>query len=131
MQGILTTTVANYYVKPEQHAEARNIAMIVGNEALFQLWNGRGERIQSIGKLGIVPDIWTHTPVPFGMDIIALKDNFEKRATSVLGDYDSPVDLTKCSSPDDLYNDNRYWSVTVRAASMMYVDQAIEHYNSK
>ena len=131
MYAMLTTTVANYVVEPEQYAEAREAAYQLGNDAHFSLTNNNGEYIQSIGNRSVVPSIWTHTPVPMGLDIIALKQRFEERAASVLGDHDSPADLTKCSSPDDLYNDNRYWSVTVRAAWMMYVDQAIEHFNNK
>lgn len=75
-----------------------------------------------------VPIVWTHTPLPVGMDARALQVKFEERAASVLGNHDCEVDLSKCSSPNDLYNDNRYWSVLVRCAWMMYVDQAIEHF---
>lgn len=130
MHAMLTTDVANYNVTEDQLSQAHSDALEF-NKHHLQIWNNRGERIQSIGDSSVVPRIWTHTPVPMGLDVIALKQRFEERAAYVLGDHDSPADLTKCSSPDDLYNDNRYWSVTVRAAWMMYVDQAIEHFNSK
>lgn len=132
MHAMLTTTVANYTVADDQHTDARNHAMLVGNEALYQLWNDRLELIQSIGKTGVVPSIWTHTLVPMGLDLIALKENFEARATHVLGDYDS-VPCFDVHSPErkGLYTDNRYVHVGIRGAWMMYVDQAIEHFNSK
>lgn len=128
MHAMLTTDVANYTVKIDQFDQARSDALEFHKHHL-QLWNSRGELIQSIGDSSVVPRIWTHTPVPMGLDIIALKQQFEKRAASVLGDHDCEVDLSKCSSPDDLYNDHRYWSVTVRAAWMMYLELAIKHFN--
>lgn len=132
MHAMLTTTVANYTVKPEQETLARNHAMLVGNDSLFQLWNGQGELIQSIGKTGVVPSIWTHTPVPIGFDLIAIKQQFEERAASVLGDYDHVVHFIKCNEVHNhSIKDNRYYDPTVRSAWMMYVDQAIEHFNSK
>lgn len=80
-------------------------------------------------EVGHVPMIWTHTPLPVGMDPHALKAKFEERAASVLGDYDTVVSFIKCSELVDIsINDNRYADPTVRAAWMMYVDQAIEHF---
>lgn len=131
MYAMLTTTVANYIVADNQHTDARNHAMLVGNDSLFQLWNDRLELIQSIGKTGVVPAIWTHTPVPMGFDLIALKQQFEERVVSVLGDHESTVNIAKCSETLSTIKDNRYFDPTVRAAWMMYVDQAIEHFNSK
>lgn len=132
MHAMLTTTVANYIVADNQHTDARNHAMLVGNDSLFQLWNDRLELIQSIGKTGVVPAIWTHTPVPMGLDVIALKQRFEERAASVLGDYEYTPPFTVCS-PDGtgMFKDNRYVCPSLRAAWMMYVDQAIENFNSK
>lgn len=129
MHAMLTTVVANYEVKPEQYLQAREAAYLLGNDALFQLWNGAGELIQSIGKTGVVPAIWTHTPVPMGFDLIALKQQFEERAASVLGDYDQVVHFIKCKEVlNHSIEDNRYYDPTVRAAWMMYLDQAIEHH---
>lgn len=80
-------------------------------------------------ETGHVPMIWTHTPLPVGMDIRALQTKFEERAAVVLGDYDSIPKFHKCA-PDGpwIYKDNRYQLEAIRAAWMMYVDQAIEHY---
>ena len=135
MYAMLTTTVANYVVEPEQYAEAREAAYQLGNDAHFSLTNNNGEYIQSIGNRSVVPSIWTHTPVPMGLDIIALKQRFEERAASVLGDYDTVVNFDLCGQYDDTrtntFGDNRYIDPTLRAAWMMYVDQAIEHFNNK
>lgn len=132
MHAMLTTTVANYEVKPEQYAQARKAAYELGDDAHFTIHTGNGELIQSIGTVGIVPAIWTHTPVPMGFDLIALKQQFEERAASVLGDYDHKVLFIKCNEVlNHSIKDNRYYDPTVRAAWMMYVDQAIEHFNSK
>lgn len=132
MHAMLTTTVANYTVKPEQYAQARKAAYQLGDDAHFLLTNNNGEYIQSIGNRGVVPSIWTHTPVPMGFDLIALKIQFEVRAISVLGDYDSVPSFVVCG-PDDgwLYKDNRYLCDRIRGAWMMYVDLAIEHFNNK
>lgn len=132
MHAMLTTTVANYSVKPEQYEQARKAAYELGNDAHFTIHNGNGELIQSIGTVGIVPTIWTHTPVPMGFDLIALKQQFEERAASVLGDYEYTPPFT-VYSPDGtgMFKDNRYACPSLRAAWMMYVDQAIEHFNSK
>lgn len=76
------------------------------------------------GPVGIVPAIWTHTPVPLGMAIEAIHAQFEARAASVLSDYEEPTNLAS----DPSYHDGRYKDTTVRAAWMMYLDLAIEHY---
>lgn len=132
MHAMLTTTVANYDVKPEQYAQARKAAYGLGDDAHFLLTNNNGEYIQSIGNRSVVPSIWTHTPVPMGFDLIALKQNFEERAASVLGDYEYTPPFTVCSPEGTgMFKDNRYVCPSLRAAWMMYVDQAIEHFNSK
>lgn len=132
MHAMLTTAVANYSVKPEQYAQARAAAYHLGDEAYFLITNNIGEHIQSIGNRSVVPTIWTHTPVPLGFDLIALKQQFEARALHVLGDWDS-VPSFDVHSPEraGLCTDNRYVHVGIRAAWMMYVDQAIEHFNSE
>lgn len=132
MHAMLTTTVANYVVKPEQYAQVRKAAYGLDDEAHFLLTNNNGECIQSIGNRELVPAIWTHTPVPMGLSILALKKQFEERALHVLGDWDS-VPSFDVHSPEraGLYTDNRYVHVGIRGAWMMYVDQAIEHFNSK
>lgn len=93
--------------------------------------NGQCKGHYDYFEVPTVPAVWTHCPLPIGMKAHELQAKFEERAASVLGDHDCEVDLSKCSSPDDLYNDHRYWSVTVRAAWMMYVDQAIEQFVAK
>lgn len=134
MHAMLTTDVANYTVTIDQFDQARSDALEF-NKHHLQLWNTRGELIQSIGDSSVVPRIWTHTPVPMGLDVIALKQRFEERAASVLGDYDTVVNFDLCGQYDDTrtntFGDNRYIDPTLRAAWMMYVDQAIEHFNSK
>lgn len=85
------------------------------------------------GTKGIVPSIWTHTPVPVGFPIVAVQTEFEATACNVLGDYDNTPNFDKCGQYDDTrtnsYNDNRYVSESVRAAWMMYLELAIKHFN--
>lgn len=92
-----------------------------------QLWDEKLHLIFDAGPKDITPAIWTHTPIPQGMDIESLKANFEARAASVLGDYDAPVNF----EADQMYRDGRYLDINVRCAWMMYVDQAIEQYVEK
>lgn len=87
----------------------------------------RGRRLFSSGPIELRPRIWTHVPVPYGMNIQAVHARFQERVVSVLGDYDSPVDL----SPDPFYPDGRYQAVSVRTAWMMYLDLAIEQFISE
>lgn len=95
------------------------------------IYNSAGECTFEAGDKSIVPAIWTHVPVPLGMGIVALQENFEKRATHVLGDYNNGTpQLLKCV-PDGpwIWKDNRYYCEGVRMAWMMYVDLAIEFHN--
>jgi len=78
----------------------------------------------ALGPEVVTPRIWTHVPVPVGMDITAVHQKFERRAASVLGDHETPVDF----APDPAYSDGRYRSVGLRMAWMMYLDQAIEKF---
>lgn len=75
---------------------------------------------------GHVPMIWTHTPLPVGMDPHALKAKFEERAVVVWGEPDYEPDFVK--STHGIYADNRYSNRVTLMAWMMYVDQAIEHF---
>ncbi|AUV61850.1 hypothetical protein HWB52_gp35 [Pseudomonas phage Littlefix] len=77
---------------------------------------------------GHVPAVWTHTPLPVGMAAAALQTKFEERAAVVLGDADSGTNFALWKSGTHSNADNRYIDPTVRAAWMMYVDQAIEHF---
>lgn len=90
-------------------------------------------QIAEYGDKGIVPSIWTHTPVPVGFPIVKVQAEFEEHASGVLGDYDSPVNFDKCGQYDDTrtntFNDYRYVSESLRAAWMMYLDLAIRHFN--
>lgn len=81
------------------------------------------------GPEGIVPAIWTHTPVPLGMAIEAINKRFEERAATVLGDADYTVEFRK-HLPGYIhgFEDSRYYDEALRMAWMMYVDLAIEHY---
>lgn len=82
------------------------------------------------GTKGIVPSIWTHTPVPVGFPIVAVQAEFEELAISVLGDWDSIPNLEKCTRTNNIkFIDNRYGSESVRAAWMMYLELAIKHFN--
>lgn len=74
--------------------------------------------------------IWTHTPLPDCFPIEVVHARFEKRAASVLGDYDCRIDF-KVWQPHEKegYGDYRYKSTTVRAAWMMYLDLALEHFD--
>lgn len=82
------------------------------------------------GTKGIVPSIWTHTPVPVGFPIVAIQTEFEELALSVLGDWDSIPNMDKCTRTNNIsYTDNRYVSESVRAAWMMYLTLAIKHFN--
>lgn len=78
----------------------------------------------ALGPEDVQPRIWTHVPVPMGMDITAVHRQFERRAASVLGDHEAPVDFT----PHPTFADGRYRSEGLRMAWMMYLDLAIEKF---
>lgn len=89
--------------------------------------NGLGEMVFSAGPTNITPAIWTAQPVPVGLDIEALKKQFELSASVMLADYDRPVDF----SPSRDIGDARYNDINVRCAWMMYVDLAIQHHHEQ
>lgn len=94
--------------------------------------NDAGEQLADYGNKGIVPSIWTHTPVPVNFPIIAVQAKFEERAADVLGDEMGAPCFDKCADRAmHRIKDNRYWSVAVRCAWMMYLDLAIEQFNNK
>ncbi|KII34866.1 hypothetical protein NL64_06280 [Pseudomonas fluorescens] len=74
------------------------------------------------GPEGITPGIWTHTPLPLGMDILATQERFENRAMILLSKENGAVDLAKDPS------DGRYFSAAMNAAWIMYVDLDVEHF---
>lgn len=76
------------------------------------------------------PVIWTHTPVPVSFPLQLMHERFERRAASILSDYDCRIDF-KVWQPHEKegYQDYRYKSTTVRAAWMMYLDLALEHFD--
>lgn len=134
MSTLITTPVAQFTI---DHMAARFEAGRFPVEAWTRMyaksypeyrveaWSGKaGKGYFGTGPLGITPRIWTHTPVPMGMNIEAVHKRFEERAASVLSDYEEPTDL----SPDPSYADGRYRDITVRTAWMMYLDLAIEHF---
>lgn len=92
--------------------------------------NDAMNQVAEYGVKGIVPSIWTHTPVPVGFPIVKVQAEFEGYASGVLGDYDSPVNFVKCTRTTSMhFTDNRYVSESLRAAWMMYLDLAIRHFN--
>lgn len=94
-------------------------------------YDSKGTLVAECGK-HTNPTIWTHTLVPWGLDIIGLHEHFETKILGVLGDVDTIPDLRKCTNKQFFgYDDNRYFDVTIRAAWMMYVDQAIDHFKGK
>lgn len=130
----LTTVTARYTKTPSAATIANPLDAITKHmpediEWYIELYKG-GELVFSHGHKNLVPEIWTHTPIPVGLDIVSLKQRFEQRAASVLGDYDS-APCFDVHSPErgGLYKDNRYVHVGIRAAWMMYLDQAIEHHD--
>lgn len=88
-----------------------------------------GRLLFDAGPTDLIPAIWTHTPIPQGMDIAKLNAQFEKGAARVLGDYDSTPCFRVCGPNDGgVYQDNRYYSEGIRMAWMMYVDQAVQNF---
>jgi hypothetical protein len=115
--AILTTPVARYSV-PELLVNYWVSAVIRTPGQCIEVYNAMGERIQLIGDDGIVPAIWTHTPVPLGFPIDAVHTQFEQRAAVVLSDGEFPVDFSRI-------DENRYANAIVTCAWMMYLDLAI------
>lgn len=75
-------------------------------------------------------NIWTHTPVPAGFPLASVNARFEKQAASVLGDHDSRVDLSTWQPHEkEGFRDYRYKAPAIRAAWMMYLDLALEHFD--
>jgi len=131
----ITTAEAKFYFGNKQMSEV-NAHALAGRRAhnypdsYVCVYNNAGEVTYEVGDKAIVPQVWTHVPVPFGMDLVALQKKFEERAVSVLGDYHNGTpQLLKCV-PDGpfIWKDNRYYCEGVRMAWMMYVDLAIEHF---
>lgn len=120
--ALLTTSVAKFTVPLSLVSEVRQAIFHDAIRGRLEVYNLLGELVRTDSSWAGEPHIWTHTPVPYGMDLEALKRKFEQRASSVLGDYDSEVDFSR----DPVYPDGRYLNKSVRAAWMMYVDQAIE-----
>lgn len=130
----LTTVTARYTKTPSAATIANPLDAITKHmpediEWYIELYKG-SELVFSHGHKNLVPEIWTHTPIPVGLDIVSLKQRFEQRAASVLGDYDSVPNFVVCSPESGwIYKDNRYLCVGIRGAWMMYLDQAIEHHD--
>lgn len=130
----LTTVTARYTKTPSAATIANPLDAITKHmpedfEWYIELYKG-GELVFSHGHKNLVPEIWTHTPIPVGMDIVSLKQRFEMRAASVLGDYDTKASFIKCNEVHNhAIKDNRYYDPTIRAAWMIYLDQAIQHHD--
>lgn len=136
---LITTPVANFELRrvaqamslPNQVAYGQRYALRQP-EWRVEVFNDAGVLVLGAGPKGIVPDVWSHTPFTFGMNPEALQAKFEERAQVVLYDGHNMPTMLKCE-PDSnyIYKDNRYYCDGIRMAWMMYVDQAIEHYNNK
>lgn len=126
---LITTAVANFTVDrvsrvmsmPNQLAWAQRYGLRNPDDRI-EVFNDAGVMALGVGPKDIVPSVWSHTPFTYGMDPEALQAKFEERAAVVLSDWNEPVNFSKVS-------DGRYLLVPVRTAWMMYVDQAIEHFN--
>lgn len=86
--------------------------------------------MDELGHLDPGDCIWTHTPVPEGFQLAAVNARFEERAASVLGDYDGSVDFSRWQPHEkEGFRDYRYKQPGIRAAWMMYLDLALEHFD--
>lgn len=86
--------------------------------------------MEELGHLDPGDGIWTHTPVPAGFPLATVNARFEKRAASVLGDYDSAVDFSTWQPHEkEGFRDYRYKQPGVRAAWMMYLDLELAHFD--
>lgn len=135
---VITTAFANFEMsRPIQDSPdmikwvAKQISETNNADVSIYL-NGECKAQHKKFKDGHVPAVWTHTPLPVGMAAVALQTKFEERAAAVLGDYDSVPNFIKCIPEGNfIFKDNRYYCDGIRAAWMMYVDQAIEHFVAK
>lgn len=82
-----------------------------------------GNVLVEVGDKTFTPKVWSHRPFPVGFPVEALVKQFETKHVQCLGDYDQPVDLSKSEC-------GRYLVVPVQAAWMVYVELAIEHFNT-
>ena len=74
--------------------------------------------------------IWTHTPVPVGFPLQTVNARFEKRAASILGDYDVNVDFSTWQPHEkEGFRDYRYKLPALRASWMMYLDLELAHFD--
>ena len=93
-------------------------------EFKVEMWNDAGELIFKSGPEDLEPRIWTHCPVPQGMNISQVYQNFLNRAARLLGNHCSPVDFTPCP----VMKDGRFQDEAVRSAWMLYLDLAMDYY---
>lgn len=126
----ITTPVANCYIDhvscrtPEQQVTWAKAYFQKRPEMRVVVYDEQGTVVYQAGPQSLVPRIWTHTPVPYGLPIEALQVQFETSALSVLGDDGVMPNLAKEGM------DNRYMFDSIRMAWMMYVDLAIKHYTT-
>lgn len=74
-------------------------------------------------------NVWTHTPVPDGFPLVEVNERFEKRAASVLSDYETRIDFSTWQPHEkEGFRDYRYKVPTIRAAWMMYLDLALGNF---
>lgn len=129
---VITTDIANFEMsRPIQDSPdmikwvAKQISETNNADVSIYL-NGVCKSQAFVFEAGHVPAVWTHTPLPVGMDARALQAKFEERALIIWGDSDYTPDFVK--SVHGVHADNRYSNRVCLMAWMMYVDQAIEHF---
>lgn len=78
----------------------------------------------------LVPYCWTGRHVPTSFPLQCVNERFEAQATSILSDYESKVDLSTWQPHEkEGFRDYRYKQPGIRAAWMMYLDLALEHFD--
>lgn len=85
--------------------------------------NDVGEVLHQTGDAAYRPIVWSHRPFMIGMPADSIQVQFETKHVQCLGDHNQPVLLNK--EPDGSY----VFSM-VKAAWMVYVELAIEHFNT-
>jgi len=132
MYTLITTRAAKFTIDNLSLSHMRKQMWLEGYAVcnpkhLVQVWDNSLQLTWERGPKDFYPCIWTHTPVPYEFDVVSLNQQFESRAASVLSDYEEPTNFAS----DPSYPDGRYLDTTVRAAWMMYVDQAVQNFLEK
>lgn len=128
---LITTHVANFFMTLPSISLDNQVAWAKSHaeknpERHVVVRDEQGTVVYQSGPQSLVPCIWTHTPVPMGMPIEAIKKRFEERAVSVLHDHLLVPDF----STDPEWADGRYKYSDILSAWVMYLDLAIEQYTT-